>query len=111
MIVDYWTSSGTHNYVSEFIEAQDPKTQKKIVRDLELVESLGTGFANMKKLRGYNMHEVKIKSCRLLCAIRGSVCWLLHGFIKKSNQTPPREIATALKRMSDLDKYLALNLA
>lgn len=110
MTVEYWTLSGTHDYVGEFIEAQPAKAQKKIFRDLELVEKLGANFVNMKKLRGYNMHEIKIKSYRIFCAVRGSVCWLLHVFIKKSSRTPSREIATASNRMRDLDNYLALSI-
>lgn len=111
MEVKYWTATYTRDYVAEFIEAQSVKMRKKIFRDLDLVEKYGTSFANMKKLQGYNMHEIKIKTCRILCAIRGTVCWLLHAFVKKSNNTPPREISTAFKRMKDLDDHLALSLA
>jgi len=110
MEVRYWTASYTHDYVAEFIEAQPAKAQKKIFRDLELVEEYGTNFANMKKLRGYNMHQIKIKTCRILCAVRGTVCWLLHIFTKKSNRTPLKEISTAFNRMKSLDNYLTLNL-
>lgn len=111
MEVQYWTATYTRDYVAEFIEAQPAKVQKKIFRDLGLVEQYGTCFANMKKLKGYQMHEIKIKTCRIFCAVRGTVCWLLHAFIKKSNNTPPREITTAFNRMKDLDNYLALNIA
>jgi phage-related protein len=111
MEVKYWTAAYTRDYVAEFIEKQPVKMQKKIFRDLDLVEKYGTGFANMKKLHGYNMHEIKIKACRILCAVRGAVCWLLHAFIKKSGNTPPHEIKTAFRRMKELDTHLALNLA
>ncbi len=110
MTVNYWTSSGTHDYVREFIDDQLPKIKKKIIRDLEMIERLGSS-ANMKKLKGYKLHEIKIKSCRIFCAIRGSICWLLHGFNKKSNQTPVREIATAVTRMNELDLFLALHVS
>ena len=110
MEVKYWTATHTHDYIAEFIEAQPTKMQKKIFRDLELVEQYGICFANVKKLRGYKMHEIKIKTYRIICAMRGTVCWLLHIFIKKSNNTPIRELETALQRMNELDNYLALNL-
>lgn len=110
MEVKYWTATYTRNYVAEFIDAQPPKAQKKIFRDLDLVEEYGTSFINMKKLRGYKMHEITIKSYRIFCAVKGSVCWLLHAFTKKSKSTPPRELNTALNRLKDLDNYLAPNL-
>lgn len=111
MEVKYWTTTYTRNYIAEFIEAQPTKMQKKIFRDLDLVEKYGISFANMKKLQGYKMHEIKIKTCRIFCAIRKTVCWLLHAFIKKSNNTPLREIKTAFNRMKELDSYLTLNIA
>ena len=107
MEVKYWTATHTHDHIAEFIEAQPIKIQKKIFRDLDLVEKLGTGFGNMNKLQGYNMYE--IKTSRFFCAIRGTICWLLHAFTKKSNNTPLREISTAYRRMGNLDDYLALN--
>ncbi len=111
MKIEYWTATYTRDYVAEFIEGQPVKAKKKIFRDLELVELYGTAFANMKKLNGYDMHEIKIKAYRILCAVRGKVCWLLHIFVKKSNNTPAQELSTAYKRMRDLDNYLLLNVA
>lgn len=111
MTVEVWTSSGTQDHVGEFIEELPAKTQKKIIRDLELVEKYGTRFANMKKLKGNGLYEIKIRynkiAYRIFCVIRDASCWLLHAFVKKSNSTPLREISTALYRSRELDNYLA----
>src|SRR3989344_4355794 len=110
MTVETWTLSGTKDYVGEFIDELPAKTQKKFVRDFELVEKYGTQFINMKKLEGNGLYEIRVRynkiAYRILCVVRGATCWLLHAFIKKSNKTPLRDIGTALARMKDLDSYL-----
>lgn len=109
--VRYWSSSQTHDYVAEFIEEQNPKLKKKIFRDLEVIEEYGSSFANIKKLNGYDMHEITIRTVRIFCAIRGKICWLLHCFHKKTNGTPKNELNTAENKMNDLDAWLELQVA
>ena len=56
----------------------------------------------LKPLTDVKLYEVKSKSVRILVTIKKKVCWLLLGFIKKSNKTPPRHIDTALQRARDI---------
>lgn len=114
MVVKFWTSSSTRNYVGEFIEGLPVMAQKKIIRQLELLEKYGRNFIDMKKLKGYDLCEITINfnniGYRILCVIKNAVCWLLHIFVKKSNETPQREINTALKRAKELNYCLLNNL-
>ncbi|MBI4067536.1 type II toxin-antitoxin system RelE/ParE family toxin [Candidatus Gottesmanbacteria bacterium] len=111
MDIQFYTSSNTRNYVGEFIEGLPAKAKKKIIRQLKLLEKYGHNFIDMKKLKGCQLYEITINfnniGYRILCAIKQTVCWLLHMFIKKSNDTPKKEINTALGRARDLELSLA----
>lgn len=116
MIVEtYCSSSGTY-YVQETLAKLPPKAVKKIVGRLKLLRQYGVNFlthsGTMKKLQGYDLYEIVVDFnkvfYRIFCVIRQATCWLLHLFAKKSNDTPLREIKTALQRAKDLDVRLAL---
>ncbi len=116
MEIEFFTSSGGRCYVGEFIEDLPNNTQAKITKRLELLEKHGVNFVThagiMKKLHGYELFEIIVNFgkifYRILCVIRAKTCWLLHMFIKKSRETPAREIETAQNRMRELDLRLAL---
>ena len=112
MEIRFYTSSSTRNYVGNFIDGLSPKAKKKVFRDLELVEKYGTPFANMVKLKGYKMYEIKIKfdkiAYRIFCFVKNSICWLLHMFMKKSNQTPQKELNTAWNRALEIQSSLTV---
>ena len=56
----------------------------------------------MKKLKGYDLYELRIKFnnaiYRILLMIVETSSWLLHIFIKKTDYTPQKEIDIALVR-------------
>ena len=93
----------------------DKKAIKKIEKRLELLSKYGVGFltksGTMKKLHGFEIYEIKIDFnnvfYRILCVVRGSVCWLLNMFTKKSDKTPYKEIKTTLERVRNLDISLS----
>ena len=41
---------------------------------------------------------------RVLFTVKGAVMILLHGFVKKSQKTPPNELDTARRRLNNLEK-------
>ena len=81
---------------------------------LGLFEEYGPEFMkkarHFKELTGCAMCELIIDfnkiRYRIFCVIRETTCWLLHFFIKKSPNTPSREIKTALMRAKELDLFL-----
>lgn len=109
MTVDFWENPSGRSPVEEFIESLPLKAQKKIVKILELLEKHDTKLmfsGYMKKLKGYDLYELRIVFSkvyyRILFVIIDSACILLHAFTKKSDDTPVREIETALARAKQI---------
>lgn len=62
---------------------------------LPVCRSLGSGLWEVRSSLGNRIARV------LFCVADGTM-WLLHGFIKKQQKTPPKELALASRRMRDL---------
>ena len=92
--------------VKNFIEGLDNiKLKIKIESDLKLLETYGYQHLlqtrDAKKLRGYtNLYELITNHCkirsRIFFSVSGDDIWLLHGFPKKTPNTPIKEIENAL---------------
>ena len=105
--VQVYESQSGDKPVEEFIKSLDEKAQLKISRTLDLLEEFGLEGAlpHVKKLAGTSLWELRIlgsDSIRILyITIPGKVFLLLHGFKKKSQKMPPKEIITAQRRLSE----------
>jgi len=103
----YTTSQGDKP-VNEFIRNLELKAQTKVYNALELLKSYGVsvGSPHIKKLTGTELWELRIlgsDSIRILyIAITGKTFLLLHGFKKKKDKTPPKEIRIAEDRLAEL---------
>ena len=103
-IVYYKTPRGK-DVIKDFLDELQENTQAKVGRQLDLLEKYGfalrmpyvKAFGNgLMELRVRGNQEVRI----FYTFIReGKIC-LLHGFIKKSQATPTRELVIARKRQS-----------
>ena len=66
---------------------------------------LVTAIPHIKKLTGSPLWEIRIlgqDNIRVLYAtVERDTVLFLHGFIKKSQQTPSRELSTALDRLRE----------
>ncbi|OGH09049.1 MAG: hypothetical protein A2152_01570 [Candidatus Levybacteria bacterium RBG_16_35_6] len=95
--------------VEEFIKSLNEKTQVKIGRVLDLLEEFGLEGASshIKKLKGTLLWEIRIiggDNIRILyVTIKGKIFLLLHGFKKKKQKTPRKEIFIAEKRLIDYE--------
>ena len=93
--------------VEEFIKSLDEKARLKVSRTLDLLESFGLEgtYPHVKKLTGTPLWELRIlgtDSIRIFyVTITGKIFLLLHGFKKKTQKTPPKEIAIARKRLNE----------
>lgn len=93
--------------VNEFIRSLELKAQTKVYNALELLKSYGVsvGSPHIKKLTGTQLWELRIlgsDSIRILyVAITGKVFLLLHGFKKKKDKTPSKEIRIAKERLAE----------
>ena len=91
----------------EFILAQDSKMQPKIFKILELLEEYGNllrlpysehlddGIFELRTKLGTNITRV------LYFFVQGNRIVLTNGFVKKTQKTPPDEIALAKKYRDD----------
>lgn len=104
MKIVLWKGENGKYPFKEFMDELDPKTRKKILHVLELMEKYGykIGPEYMSKFKGSELYEIRVrfnkKWHRIFCKIKSSNCYLLHGFSKKSDKTPKREIYTAENR-------------
>ena len=91
--------------VEGFIKSLNEKARLKIAKTLDLLEHFGIegAYPNIKKLAGTPLWEIRIlgaDSIRIFyVTVTGKIFLLLHGFKKKSQKTPQKEIATAKKRL------------
>ncbi|MEM7492306.1 MAG: type II toxin-antitoxin system RelE/ParE family toxin [Pseudomonadota bacterium] len=95
--------------VRDWLLALDDTDRKAIGDDIRTAEfGWPVGMPLCRAIQGrHGLWEIrsKLKDGRIgrvfFCAHDGSMV-LLHGFIKKSQKTPPQEIETAIKRMRGL---------
>ena len=97
--------------VFDFIKSLPAKHQAKVYREIDLLESFGINlsFPHTSKLEGdkyKKLWELRIKSGSDISRIFyftyiNNTFILLHGFVKKSNKTPIRELDKAISYMND----------
>lgn len=93
--------------VAEFLDSLPAKHQSKAFREIELLAECGTALKepHVKHIEE-DIWELRIKFSSDISRIF-YIVWqrdtlvLLHGFVKKTQKTPPREIETAKKRAED----------
>lgn len=93
--------------VKEFIDGVEVKAQTKVRNAINLLKEFGvmTGSPHIKKLKGTELWELRIlgtDSIRIFyVTMTGRIFLLLHGFKKKKDKTPQKEIKIALERLSE----------
>ena len=107
----YYLNPSGENVIRKFIISLQKTQQAKIRRTLQLISDYGLTPANphLKKLAGTPLWEIRIlgqDNIRILYVVpEADSVLILHGFIKKSQKTPPKEIQTALKRYTDWQSH------
>lgn len=103
--VVYFVDSKGNNPVSEFLDILSGNQQSKILRILHNIEEYGLSavIPHVRKLSGTPLWEIRIlghDNIRIIYVIPDKFrVLLLHGFIKKKQKTPPKEIEIALNRL------------
>lgn len=110
--VEYFEKEDGTYPAEEFILSQDFKMRAKLFRLLELLEekgntlrepyskSLDDGIFEIRAKQGNNITRV------LYFFYVGNKIILTNGFVKKSQKTPPSEIALAKKYRAEYEKRL-----
>ncbi len=105
--VIYYTTSKGENPVEIFLESLQKQQKAKIFRIFQYIEFYGLSsvLPHVKKLTGTPLWEIRIlgqDNIRILyIGFRQDSVLLLHGFIKKKQKTPLREINLALQRLNE----------
>lgn len=103
-VIVYRSPSGTYP-VQQFIDSLEIKAQLKVRDTIKLLQEFGIflGLPHAKKLTGTKLWELRIvggDNVRVLyVAATGKIFVLLHGFKKKKDKTPPKEIRIAEERL------------
>src|SRR4030043_603785 len=90
--------------VEEFLDSLEVKAKLKVTRAFELLETFGFegGYPHVKKLSGSDLWEYRIlgsDNIRLFyVSMTGKTFLILHGFKKKKQKTPTKEIRIAEQR-------------
>ena len=93
--------------LEKFIESLEKPTIAKVLRTLDLLEKFGydLGLPHSKKVSN-RLYELRIRGAqevRIFYTFYKSQIFLLHGFIKKTQKVPQKEIRTAIQKLKRLD--------
>ena len=88
--------------VREWLKSLTRNDRLEIGGDIQAVQfGWPLGLPLVRHLRG-DLWEVRTslgnRICRVIFAVQGGTMYLLHGFIKTTQKTPPNELALAEKR-------------
>ncbi len=92
--------------VEEFIETLTPHEVAKVLHTLELLETFGHTLTLPHSRHLQNgLLELRVagkRAVRIFYCFNHGKAYLLHGFIKKTQQTPIKELKIARAAMNDL---------
>src|SRR3989344_2909964 len=103
----YYTSPSGDNPVSDFLDTLESNSQSKLLRILHNIEEYGLDsiIPHIKKLSGTPFWEIRIlgqDSIRVIYVVPAKFeVLVLHGFKKKTQKTPSKELETASKRYQE----------
>lgn len=107
--IQYYVRSGEKCPVKEFIDQLSPESKAKYIFIADLLEEYGLKVREpyLKPVTGSRkLFEIRIKDKANIhrifyFAFTGKKLILLHGFTKKTEKTPSREITIAVGRMEE----------
>src|SRR3990167_3764742 len=102
--IEYYKTASGRDLIKEFIDGLEPKIKGKIYNTFELLAEFGPQLRmpHSKKLVGTPLWELRIlgeASTRFFyISMIKQTFLILHGFTKKKQKTPRKEIEIAEKR-------------
>lgn len=109
--VDYYKTPRGDSPVKDFIDALPVKLRAKNMREISMLEEFGIDLPApyVKQLHGKGnagLWELRVKLASDITRVfyfftQGDRALLLHGFVKKTEDTPTLELDIARKRMRD----------
>ena len=94
--------------IEKFIRSLEKSAIAKVLRTLDLLERFGyqLGMPHGKKVAD-GLFELRVRGTqdiRFLYTFHGRRIVILHGFVKKSDRIPQREMEMALQKKKRLDR-------
>lgn len=108
--VEFYRTENGQTPVEEFIDGLDVKMQDKVIRTIGLLREhgsrLGEPFSSRLTKGIYELRTQQSNNITriLYFFVRDRKVILTHGFIKKTQKTPPEEIERAEKYKSDFER-------
>ena len=106
-VVFYKTEAGNEP-VREWLKSLPREDRKAIGEDIKIAQyGWPLGMPLIRKMeRGLWEVRSNISAgiARVIFTVKGAMMILLHGFVKKSQKTPPNELDTARRRLNNLEK-------
>lgn len=103
----FWRTLSGREVVRDWLREMSPEDRAVIGTDLRTLQfGWPIGMPLVRSLSG-GLWELRSslpsrREVRLLFAAGDDMLVVLHGFIKKTQKTPPGELALALKRMKEM---------
>lgn len=95
--------------VENFIKDLEHSTGSKVGRHIDLLKQFGNQLRMpYSKSLGNNLFELRIrgqKEVRIFYTFYDNKAILLHGFVKKTQNTPPHQIETARSKAKKLPRF------
>ncbi|MEK7203627.1 MAG: type II toxin-antitoxin system RelE/ParE family toxin [Patescibacteria group bacterium] len=93
--------------IEKFIKSLEKQTIAKVLRTIDLLEEFGPklGMPHTRRVKD-NLFELRVRGkqeVRIFYTFHKSYIVLLHGFIKKSQKIPKKEIRIASAKLKALD--------
>ena len=106
--IELYPPNSNESPIADFLDSLPLSSLNKVRHAIRLLQEFGTQLRqpHSKKLTGYSkLFELRTSGSppvRLLYTVFNGKFIILHGFVKKTNLTPAKEIKTALSRMAIL---------
>ena len=90
--------------VEDFIGQLPEEDQARVRAAIKFLGEVGNGLREpQSKSLGGGLFELRVRSRRIFyCFLRTGIIVLLHGFTKKTQRTPPGQLAIGYKRMEEV---------
>jgi phage-related protein len=107
-----WKIEFYNNDVMESIYKWPNGIRTKFLWITDLIKEFGPADVGMPHIKalGNGLFEIRAKGDEGLgraffCSMKGKIVVVLNGFIKKSQKTPPKEMALARKRIKEVKNH------
>lgn len=92
--------------VEKFLNSLDKETAAKTAKTIDLLEKFGNELRmpHSKKVaeKIFELRIVGKPEVRILYAFHTGAAFLLHGFVKKTQKLPPKNLSMAVRKWKDI---------